>query len=54
MRRTLAHRRGRASRGALRCVAEHKTGVKRNTNLGKLQAGYLFPEVSGLSEPYES
>ena len=26
-------------------LAEVTTGVKRNENIGKLQAGYLFPEV---------
>ena len=31
------------------CNAEgFKTGVRRNPNLGKLQAGYLFPEVRHL------
>lgn len=29
----------------VRCEAEHTTGVSRNANLAKLQAGYLFPEV---------
>lgn len=28
----------------MRCEA--KTGVKRNANIGKLQAGYLFPEIA--------
>ncbi len=31
--------------GALTAVT---TAVKRNENIGKLQAGYLFPEVSCL------
>lgn len=29
------------------CAAVN-TGVKRNENIGKLQAGYLFPEVTSL------
>eukprot|EP00239_Pterosperma_sp_CCMP1384_P008300 CAMPEP_0197847996 /NCGR_PEP_ID=MMETSP1438-20131217/7718_1 /TAXON_ID=1461541 /ORGANISM="Pterosperma sp., Strain CCMP1384" /LENGTH=461 /DNA_ID=CAMNT_0043460097 /DNA_START=55 /DNA_END=1440 /DNA_ORIENTATION=+ len=36
----------------LHCVSaaavEHKTGVSRNANIGKLQAGYLFPEIARL------
>lgn len=28
-------------------AVEHKTGVSRNANISKLQAGYLFPEVRG-------
>lgn len=27
------------------CSEAHKTKVSRNANMGKLQAGYLFPEV---------
>jgi hypothetical protein len=40
-----------------RCVAETaqkeavRTKVKRNVNLGKLQAGYLFPEVNHIPLP---
>jgi len=40
--------RGRASRAVTRLSAvssEATTGVKRNPNLAKLGAGYLFPEI---------
>jgi hypothetical protein len=50
----LGARRGRTSRSALKCTAaaEYTTGVKRNLNLGKLQAGYLFPEVPPSSRRF--
>mmetsp|Transcript_14134 Transcript_14134/g.19469 ORF Transcript_14134/g.19469 Transcript_14134/m.19469 type:complete len:448 (-) Transcript_14134:239-1582(-) len=39
--------RGNNTRYNTVCEASgHKTGVKRNANLGKLQAGYLFPEIA--------
>ncbi|CAI5531271.1 unnamed protein product [Closterium sp. Naga37s-1] len=30
----------------IRDPSEYRTGVKRNHNIGKLQAGYLFPEIA--------
>jgi hypothetical protein len=33
----------------LTCVRAVCTGVRRNDNFGKLQAGYLFPEACALS-----
>lgn len=31
------------------CLLAVCTGVRRNESFGKLQAGYLFPEVGGVS-----
>eukprot|EP00803_Ostreobium_quekettii_P003671 evm.model.scf_66EXC.14 EVM.evm.TU.scf_66EXC.14 scf_66EXC:126003-130407(-) len=60
----LAHRRGpalRLRRGectAVRCAAAPETAattrVKRNENFGKLQAGYLFPEIARRRREHEA
>ncbi|KAA8495330.1 LL-diaminopimelate aminotransferase, chloroplastic [Porphyridium purpureum] len=46
----ISHR--RASRGA--GVVNMVTGVKRNANMGKLQAGYLFPEIAKRRNAFQA